>query len=229
MGNVKSGLEGIVRKCVLPLSFMGLTALAACSYHAPSQDSAPQTPEAKVQTFTPTAFQPIPGYTSSPGPTYTYTPLPTPTYTPTIIPTLTPAPTETPVLTPTETCSGERKIVVDLSEQMIYAVLDYDCSGEREFVNASLVSTGVEDHPTPLGTFEIWIKLESTTMSGPGYYLENVPWTMYFTEEGHGIHGTYWHDNFGTPMSHGCVNLPNDMAEWFYNWADVGTKVIVQP
>jgi lipoprotein-anchoring transpeptidase ErfK/SrfK len=50
---------------------------------------------------------------------------------------------------------------------------------------------------------------------------------MYFFRD-YGIHGTYWHNNFGVPMSHGCVNLPNHEAEWFYNFASVGTPVSVQ-
>ena len=61
-------------------------------------------------------------------------------------------------------------------------------------------------------------------MSGPGYYLPDVPYVMYFYD-GYGLHGTYWHSNFGTPMSHGCVNLSIPDAEWLYNWADVGTLV----
>ena len=63
-------------------------------------------------------------------------------------------------------------------------------------------------------------------MAGPGYYLPNVPYTMYFYQ-GYGLHGTYWHHNFGTPMSHGCVNLATPDAEWLYNWASVGTLVNV--
>jgi lipoprotein-anchoring transpeptidase ErfK/SrfK len=57
------------------------------------------------------------------------------------------------------------------------------------------------------------------------YYLPNVPHVMYFYG-GYGLHGTYWHNNFGTPMSHGCVNLSQTDAEWLYNWASVGTKVV---
>jgi lipoprotein-anchoring transpeptidase ErfK/SrfK len=62
-------------------------------------------------------------------------------------------------------------------------------------------------------------------MSGPGYYLPNVPYVMYFYR-GYGLHGTYWHHNIGTPMSHGCVNLPTAEAGWLFNWASVGTKVV---
>ena len=64
-------------------------------------------------------------------------------------------------------------------------------------------------------------------MSGPGYYLPDVPYVMYFYQS-YGLHGTYWHSNFGQPMSHGCVNLPTPEAEWFFNWAEVGTPVHVQ-
>jgi lipoprotein-anchoring transpeptidase ErfK/SrfK len=63
-------------------------------------------------------------------------------------------------------------------------------------------------------------------MTGPGYYLPNVPYTMYFYR-GYGLHGTYWHANFGRPMSHGCVNLPTYEAQWLFNWAPVGTLVNV--
>ena len=64
-------------------------------------------------------------------------------------------------------------------------------------------------------------------MSGPGYYLPNVEWVMYFYQ-GYGLHGTYWHSNFGQPMSHGCVNLTNDDARWFYEFASLGTPVHVK-
>ena len=75
--------------------------------------------------------------------------------------------------------------------------------------NCFLVSTGMPWTPTPTGTYHIWIKLSSTTMRGPGYYLPGVPWTMYFYR-GYGIHGCYWHNNFGHQMSHGCVNMRNE-------------------
>ena len=65
-------------------------------------------------------------------------------------------------------------------------------------------------------------------MTGPGYYLPGVPYTMYFYK-GYALHGTYWHDNFGTPMSHGCVNLETNDAEWLYEFASVGTLVNVHP
>jgi len=92
--------------------------------------------------------------------------------------------------------------------------------------NCFLVSTGNPWTPTPTGTYYIWIKLASTTMSGPGYYLPGVPWTMYFNR-GYGIHGTYWHNNFGHTMSHGCVNMRTPEAGFVYARVSVGTRVVV--
>lgn len=114
-----------------------------------------------------------------------------------------------------------KQIVVDLSEQRVYA---FD-NGTMVFT--ALGSTGLPATPTVLGDYAIYVKLESTTMSGPGYYLPGVQWTQYFFE-GYGLHGTYWHNNFGQPMSHGCVNLTNADAYWLFNWASVGTPVHVR-
>jgi lipoprotein-anchoring transpeptidase ErfK/SrfK len=88
------------------------------------------------------------------------------------------------------------------------------------------VSTGVSRTPTVVGEFRIWVKVTIQAMSGPGYYLPNVPWVMYFYED-YGIHGTYWHDNFGTPMSAGCVNMTIDDAKTMFEFAEVGTIVKV--
>ena len=76
------------------------------------------------------------------------------------------------------------------------------------------------------GRFRVYAKYRATPMRGPGYYLPNVPWTMYFYG-GYAIHGTYWHNNFGTPMSHGCVNMKIPEAKWLYNWTPRGTLVVV--
>jgi lipoprotein-anchoring transpeptidase ErfK/SrfK len=115
---------------------------------------------------------------------------------------------------------GEHWIDVDLSQQRVYAY-----SGDT-IVNSFVVSTGTWQTPTVTGKYKVWIKLRSTDMSGPGYYLPDVPYVMYFYK-GYGIHGTYWHNNFGTPMSHGCVNLTIPDAEWLYNFSAVGTVVNV--
>ena len=115
---------------------------------------------------------------------------------------------------------GEHWIDVNLSEQRVYAY-----EGDT-VVNSFVVSTGTWQTPTVTGKYTVWIKLRSTAMSGPGYYLPDVPFVMYFYK-GYGLHGTYWHNNFGTPMSHGCVNLTIPDAEWIYNFSTVGTVVNV--
>ena len=114
-----------------------------------------------------------------------------------------------------------REIVVDLSSQMVYAYED------AVLQHSALGSSGLPGTPTVQGDFSVWHKTRSQTMSGPGYYLPNVEWVMYFYQ-GYGLHGTYWHNNFGQPMSHGCVNLTNYDAQWFYNFASIGTPVHVQ-
>ncbi|MCP4543268.1 MAG: LysM peptidoglycan-binding domain-containing protein [Chloroflexi bacterium] len=114
--------------------------------------------------------------------------------------------------------TGSRWIDIDLSAQRVTAYVG------NTAVRSTLASTGLPATPTPTGQFYIYVKYVSTLMTGPGYYLPNVPYTMYFYH-GYGIHGTYWHSNFGYPMSHGCVNLPTSEAQWFFNWASVGTLV----
>jgi len=114
----------------------------------------------------------------------------------------------------------ERWIDVNLSEQRVYAY-----EGDI-LVNSFLASTGLADTPTVTGTFNVWIKVRIQDMFGPGYYLPDVPYVMYFYED-YGLHGTYWHNNFGKPMSRGCVNLTIDDAAWLFNWASVGTVVNV--
>lgn len=116
--------------------------------------------------------------------------------------------------------NGLRWIEVNLTEQRVYA-----WEGDV-LMNSFVVSTGTWATPTVVGTFQIWNKTRIQTMSGPGYSLPNVPWVMYFYKD-YGFHGTYWHNNFGTPMSHGCVNLTMADSEWLYNFASYGTTVKV--
>lgn len=118
------------------------------------------------------------------------------------------------------TGNGEHWFDVDLSDQRMYAY-----EGDT-LVRTFVVSTGTWQTPTVTGRFKVWVKLKSAPMSGPGYYLPDVPYIMYFYGD-YGIHGTYWHNNFGVPMSHGCVNLSIPDAEWAYNFASVGTVVNV--
>ena len=170
-------------------------------------------------------------------PTATATPTATPTDTPTFTPTstFTPTATNTPLPTDTpwptyppaaqepvaiRTDNEGHWIDINLSSQMLYA-FDGD-----EMVASFLVSTGTWLHPTVTGDYQIYVKYRYTDMRGDDYYLPDVPYTMYFYR-GYGIHGTYWHNNFGTPMSHGCVNMRTSDAAWLYDFADVGTLVSV--
>ena len=122
--------------------------------------------------------------------------------------------------------TGEEKwIEVDLSQQRLYMR-----EGTRQ-VGTFLVSTG-KWSPTPTGEWRIWTKLRYTRMRGGSkalgtfYDLPNVPYTMYYYK-GYGIHGAYWHNNFGQPMSHGCVNMRPEEAGVVFSWASVGTRVVV--
>jgi LysM repeat protein len=116
--------------------------------------------------------------------------------------------------------TGGRWIDVNLSAQRITAYQG------NTAVRSSLVSTGLPRTPTPTGRFYIQRKYASVAMSGPGYYLPAVPYSMFFYA-GYAIHGTYWHSNFGRPMSHGCINLPTGEAAWFYSFAPIGTPVYI--
>ncbi len=121
---------------------------------------------------------------------------------------------------PAAPTSTGKSIVVSTGEQRIYAYED------GQLVHSHLASTGLPATPTVLGDYKIYVKYLADDMSGPGYFLPQVPYTMYFYQ-GYGIHGTYWHNSFGRPMSHGCVNLPTPEAKWFFDWASVGTPVRV--
>jgi hypothetical protein len=126
--------------------------------------------------------------------------------------------------------SGVEEVVVSLGAQRLWAY-----EGEQ-LVLTTFVSTGTAESPevvTPVGQFRVLVKLPMETMTGTvngePYQVEDVPYVMYFTDEGHALHGTYWHNSFGTPMSHGCVNLPMDVAEWMFRWAPEGTAVTIIP
>lgn len=119
-----------------------------------------------------------------------------------------------------ETLEDGRWVDVDLKSQTVRAY------ARDILIRQFLVSTGTAAHPTVKGDFHIYIKDRYADMRGPGYYLPNVPYTMYFYQS-YGLHGTYWHHNFGTPMSHGCVNLKTEDAQWLFHWASLGTLVHV--
>lgn len=116
---------------------------------------------------------------------------------------------------------GERRIVIDLSDQTLSAY-----QGDRR-VLFSIVSTGKASTPTRPGEFAIYQKFKAQDMSGDDYNLPGVPWVMYYDGE-NAIHGAYWHANFGIPTSHGCTNMTIAEARALYSWAPEGTPVSVQ-
>ncbi len=111
-------------------------------------------------------------------------------------------------------------ITVDLTKMEEY---DYE-NGELAY--STKISPGINNW-TPTGTFKIYAKTKKQKMSGPGYYLPNVPNILWFKGD-YSLHGVYWHNDFGIrPRSHGCVGEPLDAAEWIFNWAEVGTPVVI--
>lgn len=222
--NKTTGLPWVIFLCFLLCLFLSWTARPVFSSIASSQN--------RALSFSGVA---IIKSSRTPTPTFTPTPSPTPTETPTSTPTLTLTSSETPYPTETETppqdesktngfslpenvVKGERWIDVDLTNQRVYAYQG------KNLANSFVVSTGTWQHPTVTGQYNIYVKYTYADMAGPGYYLPNVPYVMYFYK-GYGIHGTYWHDNFGTPMSHGCINLRTEDAAWIFNWSSIGTLV----
>ncbi len=152
--------------------------------------------------------------------------LPQPGMEPALEPVVEAAPVE--VIGPGPQQGGYQEIVVSISAQMMWA---YE---NGQLVNSSLVSTGtaeVVETTTPIGSWSVLSKVDvqdmEGTISGEYYFVEDVPYVMYFDNLGNALHGTYWHANFGAPMSHGCINLPMDVAAWLYGWAGVGTPVTV--
>ena len=128
------------------------------------------------------------------------------------------------------TTTKVKEIIVDRSDQKLYAYEDGELFMEIK------ISTGLQLTPTPRGTFKVFKKTPSRYMQGPipeiapdQYYdLPGVPWNLYFTEGGAVIHGAYWHNDFGSPYSHGCVNVSPDEARILYDWTPLGTKVVVR-
>lgn len=115
---------------------------------------------------------------------------------------------------------GVRWIDVNLTDQMLTA-----WQGDV-IVMQTNISSGRSATPTVTGRFKVYSRYTSQRMTGPGYDLPDVPWVMYFFSN-YAIHGAYWHDNWGTPMSHGCVNMRPGEAGMLYNWAPNGTEVYV--
>lgn len=128
---------------------------------------------------------------------------------------------------PPDGVTNGRWIGVNLEQQTL-AVYD-----NNQLMFATLIATGVDPYFTQPGLFQIYEKKELETMTGSFaagktdyYYLENVPWTMYF-DQSRALHGAYWRALFGYTQSHGCVNLSVADSHWLYNWAQVGEWVYV--
>lgn len=122
-----------------------------------------------------------------------------------------------PAARPEGVAPTDKWIDVNLFEQTLAAY-----EGDR-MVYATLVSSGLPQWSTEEGLFRIWTKVKMAKMSGRDgyadyYFLEDVPWTMYFNKS-FALHTAYWHDRFGFPHSHGCVNLAPKDAQWLFDWA----------
>jgi hypothetical protein len=150
-------------------------------------------------------------------------------------------------ISPLSPAVADKILQVDISGQQVTAyengaaVFTTRCAtGKWYEINGKL-----EDYTTPEGKHKIALKMPSRHMaagdlaSGEGYDLPGVPWVSFFTPSGVAFHGTYWHNDFGRPRSHGCVNVPSEAAKWIYRWSlplapahddfvnEVGTQVVV--
>ncbi len=124
--------------------------------------------------------------------------------------------------------TNEKLITVDLGAQKLVAWEN------GKVVYETKISSGMKLTPTVKGSFRTYRKIPLHDMRGPSpykdiypsgkYVTKNVPNSMYFYQ-GYAIHGAYWHNNFGRPASHGCVNTPLAAAQWLFDWAPVGTRV----
>ena len=120
----------------------------------------------------------------------------------------------------------DKWVSVNLYEQVVTA---YE---GNTMVFASLISSGLPDFQTDVGTFNVWHRANLTAMSGAmgepsAYSLPAVPYVMFFDND-ISLHGTYWHDGFGYKHSHGCVNMSIADAKWVYNWSSDSPTMTVQ-
>ena len=133
--------------------------------------------------------------------------------------------------TPERTFSG-RWIDADLSEPAMLTAYE----GDR-IILSTLAIKGTVANQTPTGIFSIGRRVEDETMDsgtlgippdGPGgYHLEHVLYTQYFSSDGASIHYNYWSSNFGYSGSHGCLGLDKTDSEFLWNWATLGTTVVI--
>jgi len=117
-----------------------------------------------------------------------------------------------------EVPGDDKSIVIELQTQMVTAF-----EGDK-MVFSQRCSSGAEGTETPKGEFRTYHKGPAIHMTNQGDALENiynlpgVPWCSFFTSLGHALHGAYWHNDYGRPRSHGCVNLPSEAAKFLYRW-----------
>lgn len=116
--------------------------------------------------------------------------------------------------------SDQRWIQINLSKQRLTA-----WEGGKP-VYSVVISSGKKSTPTRVGSFKIQSKYKTTRMRGEDYDVPNVPYAMFY-QGNYGIHGAYWHKRFGTPVSHGCVNVAPNHAKWLFKWASLGTPVVI--
>ena len=140
--------------------------------------------------------------------------------------------------------AGRKRIEINVTTQTLSAY-----QGDT-LITQTLVSTGIAPNNTELGVFHVRYKVPLTDMAGAtaadgtvialgeqaakdasgdqsSYIVKDVPNVMYINADAEALHGAYWHNNFGNRMSHGCINLPLDMASFLYGWAPLGTMVTV--
>ncbi len=113
---------------------------------------------------------------------------------------------------------GEKEIRIDLTRQRLV------CYEGAQPVYTARIATGTFEGTTPIGTHRIERKTPSRHMAsnleGNAFDLPGVPWVSYISWTGVSIHGTFWHHNYGTPQSHGCINLTPEAALWVYRWSE---------
>ncbi len=117
-----------------------------------------------------------------------------------------------------------KRIEVDLATQYLKYFF-----GPTE-LDAFYISSGLARTPTPPGDYTVLKKIPVKRYVGADYDLPNTKWNLHFTTRrlGYYIHGAYWHDNFGNPMSHGCVNVSYDDMEALYAFANEGTPISIR-
>jgi hypothetical protein len=119
----------------------------------------------------------------------------------------------------------QKEIKVDLATQSLaYSLGQYQ-------LGSFLISSGTKGFNTPAGDYKILVKKPLVDYKGKNYDYPDTKWNLLFKYQKGGnlyIHGAYWHNNFGQPMSHGCVNVSYSNMEGLYNWASVGTQVIIR-